>query len=62
MPRSRRAGAGVKRDEGREKPKGVLPPRFRGWPGDKTAPENPGPEWINLAAFCFFAVFFFRLV
>jgi hypothetical protein len=30
LPRSRRAEAGARRDEGREKPKGVLPPRFAG--------------------------------
>jgi hypothetical protein len=44
LPRSRRAGPGRKRDEGREKPKGVLPPRFGGRSGDKAAPDEPGPE------------------
>lgn len=38
------SGAGSKRDEGREKPKGFLPPRFLGGSGDKTAPDEPGPE------------------
>jgi len=53
LPRSRRAEAGAKRDEGREKPKGVLPPRFRGGSRDKTAPDEPGPEWMDLGGFLF---------
>jgi hypothetical protein len=36
------SGAGVKRDEGREKPKGVLPPRFRGWPGRQNGAGKSG--------------------
>ena len=37
----------TRRDEGREKPKGVLPPRFGGRSGDKAAPDEPGPEWMD---------------
>jgi hypothetical protein len=47
LPRSRRAGAGAKGDEGREKPKRFLPPRFGGRSGDKAAPDEPGPEWMD---------------
>jgi hypothetical protein len=42
-----------KRDEGREKPKGVLPPRLGDRSGDKAAPDEPGLEWMDLGGFLF---------
>jgi hypothetical protein len=31
--------------------RGFSPRDLEAGPGDKTAPENPGPEWINLGGF-----------
>jgi hypothetical protein len=46
------SGAGVKRYEGRRRNRRGFSPRdLEAGPGDKTAPENPGPEWINLGGF-----------
>ena len=42
-----------RRDEGRDKPKGVPPPRSGCRSGDKAAPDEPGPEWMDLGGFPF---------
>ena len=53
MPRSRRAGPDRRRDEGREKPKGVLPRFLRPFQRQDRPRTNPGPEWTDLGGFLF---------
>ena len=45
------SGGGAKRNEGREKPKRILPPRFRDGRETKRPRTNPGPDWMELDRF-----------